>query len=133
MNPRIKDLYSHVSVHATADREHEAVVELLVLMMMADHHISTDEIEAIRNLTADAGWDGATFSFDQYIGQAVAAVRAAMSEDRVDALLDSIDARVTSRVLRNSLFAAAREIAGVDADIDDAEQTLLGQVAARFD
>ena len=36
MNQRLKDLYSHVSVHATANREHEAAVELLLLVMMAD-------------------------------------------------------------------------------------------------
>lgn len=133
MNPRIKDLYTHVSVHATADREHEAVVELLVLVMMADRHISSEEIDAIRNLTADAGWDGETFSFDQYVGAAVAKVRTAMSEHRVEELLDSIDTRITSRVLRQSLFAAARDIAGVDNEIDAAEESLLGQVAARFD
>ena len=33
MNQRLKDLYTHVSVHATADREHEAAVELLLLVM----------------------------------------------------------------------------------------------------
>ena len=36
MNARVKDLYGHVSVYATADREHEAAVELLLLVMMAD-------------------------------------------------------------------------------------------------
>ena len=36
MNQRLRDLYSHVSVHATADREHQAVVELLLLVMVAD-------------------------------------------------------------------------------------------------
>ena len=32
MNQRLTELYSHVSVHATADREHEAAVELLLLV-----------------------------------------------------------------------------------------------------
>ena len=133
MNPRVKDLYTNVSVHATADREHEAVVELLVLTMMADKHISSDEIDSIRSLTADAGWDGETFSFDQYIGQAVATVRAAVNDHHVDELLDSIDSRITSRVLRGSLFAACRDIAGIDNDVNPAEESLLGHIAARFD
>lgn len=76
MNQRLKDLYSHVSVHATANREHEAAVELLLLVMMADRHISTDEVETIRSISDDSGWETDTFSFDQYIGPASAKVRA---------------------------------------------------------
>lgn len=108
MNQRLKDLYSHVSVHATANREHEAAVELLLLVMMADRHISTDEVETIRSISDDSGWETDTFSFDQYIGPASAKVRAALAEHAVDALLDDIDARVASTVLRSALFSAAR-------------------------
>ena len=61
MNQRLKDLYSHVSVHATANREHEAAVELLLLVMMADRHISTDEVETIRSISDDSGWETDTF------------------------------------------------------------------------
>ena len=57
MNHRLRDLYRHVSVHATADREHEAVIELLLLVMMADHHITDDEIDEIRDISDDSGWE----------------------------------------------------------------------------
>jgi uncharacterized tellurite resistance protein B-like protein len=126
-------MYAHVSVHATADREHEAVIELLLLMMMADRHISPEEIEAIRSISEDSGWESQTFSFDQYVGPATAKVRAAMSAHQVEPLLDDIDRRITSSVLRSELFSAAREVAGVDRKIDPAEESLLAQVAARFD
>ena len=133
MNQRLKDLYSHVSVHATANREHEAAVELLLLVMMADRHISTDEVETIRSISDDSGWETDTFSFDQYIGPASAKVRAALAEHAVDALLDDIDARVASTVLRSALFSAAREVVGADHELDADEESLLGQIAARFD
>ena len=133
MNQRLKDLYSHVSVHATANREHEAAVELQLLVMMADRHISTDEVETIRSISDDSGWETDTFSFDQYIGPASAKVRAALAEHAVDALLDDIDARVASTVLRSALFSAAREVAGADHELDADEESLLGQIAARFD
>ena len=133
MNQRLKELYSHVSVHATADLEHEAAVELLLLVMMADRHISTDEIDEIRSISDDSGWETATFSFDQYVGPAAAKVRAALSEHGIDALLDDIDRRVTSTVLRGALFSAARDVAGVDHQLDADEESLLGQIAARFD
>lgn len=132
MNARLRDLYSHVSVHATADKEHEAVTELLLLVMVADRHISTDEIDQIRTISEDSGWENATFSFDQYVGTAMAKVREALAAGTTDELLDEIDQRITSQVLRQSVFSAAREVAGADADIDAAEETLLGQLAARF-
>jgi len=133
MNQRLKDLYTHVSVHATADREHEAAIELLLLVMMADRHISTDEVDEIRHISDDSGWETDTFSFDQYIGQASARVRAALATHEVEALLDDIDNRVASTVLRAALFSAARDVAGVDHEVDADEESLLGQIAARFD
>ena len=132
MNARLRDMYSHVSVHATADREHEAVIELLLLVMVADRHISDDELDEIRAISADSGWESSTFSFDQYLGQAMAKVRAAVAAHDTDTLLDDIDDRITSTVLRQSLFSAARDVADVDHDIAPEEESLLGQVAVRF-
>lgn len=132
MNQRIRDLYTNVAVHATADREHEAAIELLLLVMVSDHHITSDELDQIREISEDQGFESDTFSFDQYLGQAMAAVRGAIAAHEVDGLLDSIDQRITSTVLRHSLFSAARDVAGVDHDIDPSEESLLAQVAARF-
>ena len=60
-------------------------------------------------------------------------MRAALADHTVDALLDDIDARVASTVLRSALFSAAREVAGADHELDADEESLLGQIAARFD
>ena len=133
MNQRLVELYSHIAVHATADREHEAAVELLLLVMLADSHIDDAEINEIRNISSDSGWETATFSFDQYLGVAASKVRLALADHLVEELLDDIDARVTSSVLRSALFSAALDVAGVDHDLDAAEESLLGQIAARFD
>jgi uncharacterized tellurite resistance protein B-like protein len=132
MNQRLIDLYSHVSVHATADLEHEAAIDLLLLVMTSDHHISDAELEEIRSISDDSGWETATFSFDQYLGEAMAKVRAAVATHQEDELLADIDDRVSNHLLRAALFSAARDVAGVDHVIDPAEQTLLGQIAARF-
>lgn len=132
MSKQLKDLYDGISVHATADREHEAAVELLLLVMVADRHIDSDELDEIRTISEDQGFETDTFSFDQYLGQAMAKVRAAVAEHTTEALLDDIDYRITSSVLRHSLFSAARDVAGVDDDIAPVEESLLSQVAARF-
>lgn len=133
MNQRLRDLYTYISVHATADREHEAVIELLLLVMIADRHITDKELDEIRVISDDSGWETSTFSFDQYLGQAMAKVRKAVADHETDSLLDDIDGRIASTVLRGSLFSAARDVAGIDQDIAPEEESLLGQVAARFD
>src|SRR4026209_548954 len=109
MNQRLHDLYSHVSVHATADREHEAVIELLLLVMVADRHISEEELDEIRSISDESRWESSTFSFDQYLRQAMSKVRAAVANHETDALLDDFEDRIASTVLRHSLFSAARD------------------------
>jgi uncharacterized tellurite resistance protein B-like protein len=133
VNTRLQDLYANVAVHATEDREHEAAIELLLLVMVVDRHISTDEVEEIRTISDESGWESETFSFDQYLGPAMAKVRQAVSNDTIEEFLDSVDARISSKVLRASLFSAARDVAGVDHELGSQEEKLLGQLAARFD
>ncbi len=47
MSRRLEDLYRGVAVHATADLEHQAALELLALVMLADDNISDEEIELL--------------------------------------------------------------------------------------
>ena len=130
MSNRLSDLYHGVAVHATADLEHQAALELLTLVMLADHHLDPLEIETIRDISED--WRGGAFSFDQYLGAAMAKARDAMEHERVAELLDEIDERISSHVLRRALFSAAREVAGVDHEVDAEEGTLLAEIAVRF-
>lgn len=130
MEKRLSELYEGVAVHATADREHMAALELLTLVMLADHHLGDNEMGVLRELTED--WRGTAFSFEQYLGPAVARARQAWRDDAVGELLDDIDGRITSRVLRKALFSAARELAGVDDSISPAEGSILSEIAVRF-
>lgn len=130
MEDQLKELYRGVAVHATADREHMAALELLALVMLADSHLGDEELDVLRELTED--WRGDAFSFEQYLGPAVAKARQAFREGDTAAFLDDIDARISSRVLRMALFSAARQITGVDGEIDPVENELLADIAVRF-
>jgi uncharacterized tellurite resistance protein B-like protein len=130
MEKRLSELYEGVAVHVTADREHMAALELLALVMLADSHLSDDELDVLRELTED--WRGSAFSFDQYLGPAVAKARAAFNEDTVTELLDDIDARISSRILRRALFSAARQLAGSDDEVTEQERAILSEIAVRF-
>ncbi|HSL74189.1 MAG TPA: TerB family tellurite resistance protein [Ilumatobacteraceae bacterium] len=130
MNRRLQDLYQGVAVHATADLEHRAALELLALVMLADDTLSDDEIEALREISTE--WRDDDASFEQYIRPAIEEARQAIEHGRVPAFLDDIDGRISSRVLRAALFSAARDIAGADHDVTPAEGSLLGEIAVRF-
>jgi hypothetical protein len=128
MEERLTELYEGVAVHATADREHMAALELLALVMVADSHLGDDELGVLRELSED--WRGAAFSFEQYLGPAMAAARQAWAKGTVSEHLDDIDARITSRVLRMALFSAAREVVGDNAT--ETEADVLSEIAVRF-
>ena len=131
INDRLLELYQGVAVHATADREHQAALELLALVMLADQTIDDSEVDVVREISVE--WRGGDLTFEDYLRPAIEQARQAIENDRVGELLNDIDARISSRVLRSALFSAARDVAGVDAELSPEEGTLLAAIAVRFD
>jgi uncharacterized tellurite resistance protein B-like protein len=131
MNDRLLELYRGVAVHATANLEHQAALELLALVMLADQDIADEEVELVREISTD--WRDDTFAFEEYLRPAIEEARHAIERDRVEEFLDSIDNRISSRVLRSALFSAAREVAGADDEVSPEEGSILAEVAVRFD
>jgi hypothetical protein len=130
MNERLLELYQGVAVHATADREHTAALELLALVMAVDRKLVQAEIDTIKDISDD--WRDSDFTFDKYLGPAVIQAQDAILKDKVIELIEDIDSRIHSNVLRRALFSAAREVAGVDDDVSPEEGTLLAEIAVRF-
>jgi uncharacterized tellurite resistance protein B-like protein len=130
MNDRLLELYQGVAVHATADREHIAALELLALVMAADRKLEQHEIDAIKDISDD--WRDGDFTFDKYLGPAVIRAQDAITKGEVIELIDDIDARISSRVLRRALFSAARDVAGIDDELSPEEGSILAEVAVRF-
>jgi uncharacterized tellurite resistance protein B-like protein len=130
MNERLAEFYRGVAVHANANEEHTAALELLALVMAADRRLSQTEIDTIKEISDD--WRDSDFTFDKYVGPAIVKAQDAITKDEVLDLIDDIDRRISSRVLRRALFSAAREVAGVDADVSPEEGSILAEVAVRF-
>ena len=130
MNDRLAEFYRGVAVHATADREHTAALELLALVMAADRTLTQSEIDTVKQISDD--WRDGDFTFDKYVGPAIVKAQDAITKHEVLELIDDIDQRISSRVLRRALFSAAREVAGVDADVSPEEGSILAEVAVRF-
>ncbi len=130
MNDRLHELYRGVAVHANADLEHTAALELLALVMAADRKLDQAEVDAIKDISDD--WREGDFTFDKYLGPAIVRAQDAITKGEVIELIDDIDSRISSRVLRGALFSAAREIADVDDEVTPEEGTILAEIAVRF-
>lgn len=131
MNERLAELYRGVAIHATADREHQAALELLALVMLADADIADEEVDLMRELSSE--WRGDDFPFEDYLRPAIEKARHAIEQDDIPRFIDGVDERISSRVLRSTLFSTARELAGVDQDVSPEEGSILAEVAVRFD
>jgi hypothetical protein len=130
MNEQLADFYRGVAVHATADSEHTAALELLALVMAADRTLTQAEIDTVKEISDD--WRDGDFTFDKYVGPAIVRAQDAITKGEVLELIDDIDQRISSRVLRRALFSAAREVAGVDDALSAEEGSILAEVAVRF-
>jgi Tellurite resistance protein TerB len=131
MNDRLLELYRGVAIHATANIEHRAALQLLALVMLSDDHIDDLEVDAVREISSE--WRGDDFAFEDHLRPAIESARRAIETDRVAEYLDEIDATISSRVLRSALFSAARDVAGANHDVTPDEGTILAEVAVRFD
>ncbi len=127
-------LYRGVAVGLNAGDEHTAALELLALVVAADSRYDPAELEALTAISLDWQTEGFPegMTFNQYLDQALAKAQAAIDSGEAVTLIEEIDERISSRVLRRALFSAAREIAGVDADLSPAEGSLLAEIAVRF-
>ena len=130
MNEQLAAFYRGVAVHATADSEHTAALELLALVMAADRSLTQAEIDTVKEISDD--WRDGDFAFDKYVGPAIVRAQDAITKGEVLELIDDIDQRISSRVLRRALFSAAREVAGVDEGLSAEEGSILAEVAVRF-
>lgn len=130
MTDRLAELYRGVAVHATADAEHRAALELLTLVMLADDHIDDVEVDVVREISEE--WRGEDFAFEDYLRPAIETARRAIETNRTAEFLDNIDATISSRVLRAALFSAARDVAGANEAVSPEEGTILAEVAVRF-
>jgi len=130
MNDRLAELYRGVAVHATADAEHRAALQLLTLVMLADDHIDDVEVDVVREISAE--WRGDDFRFEDHLRPAIEESRRAIETGRTEQYLDEIDETISSRVLRSALFSAARDVAGANDTVSPGEGTILAEVAVRF-
>ena len=123
---RLKELYAGVAVHATANREHMAALELLAVIMVADSTLDEDEIVTLCNSAPTGGSD---FTFEEYLARR--SPRPALSvPGRPRRLVDDIDGRISSRAAQGAVLRRPPDVRRRRAN--EVESELLADIAVRF-
>jgi hypothetical protein len=123
---RIHPHFKKATAHTDDPDQHAAVVELLVLAVLADHTVDVSELDALDKFDGDhADWDEGPFSIQQYLPIATAKVRSAMDEaGGADRLLKDSVSRITSPALREDSVGYCEEILRIDGLTDDEREFL---------
>lgn len=117
---------------ADAD-QHAAVVELLLVTVLADQTVSEEELQGLDTFDREhQDWDEGPFSVTQYVGPALAKVRAAMeSPGGVDDLIREAAARIREPGLRSATPEYCEQLAYLDGPAP-AEQTVLAKIRSQL-
>ena len=134
MLKRIQPVFDQAQVHSSDDLEHGAALELLLLVVFADRVLSDAERRFLESFDDEhPDWDSATFTLQQQLGPATAAVRRSLgSADAVAELVADIDGRITTAELRTELPTLCHQLAGVDGDVAPREVDVLALIDTRF-
>jgi hypothetical protein len=134
MLKRIQPVFDQTTVHSQDDIERGAALELLLLVVFADRVLSDAERRFLESFDDEhPDWDSATFTLQQQLGPATAAVRRALgAPDAVEHLVADIDARISSPGLRAELPRLCHVLAGIDGDVAPRETDVLTLIDTRF-
>ena len=112
--------------------QREALIDLLIWMMYADHVLALPEREMIDEMAETLNSDE-TLPLSQYLGASVGKVRRALGDDeKSEALLDDIYQRLGTDDMRHRAYEACRRLAEVDGLMAEPETAFLDRLDHRF-
>jgi len=105
---------STTSETGIAQSEREAIVDLLLLAIYADNHISLDENQVLEDGLSDLGWDSGT-SVSMYVNTANTKARNALSDETSHAeFMDSVTTRLNSATSKEKALGLLTELFEAD-------------------
>lgn len=131
MRERFRLAHGRVHGIAASDEEHLAVLELLLLVALADGLVGADETDCIRDEVEGGGWESDTFSYQGRLGPAMARVRALPGGER-DTAIARLVATITSPALRAGALVACKAVAAADGRTDPQEAGALAIIERAF-
>lgn len=129
---RIRRLLRRVDAEQAAQRQREALLDLLIWTMYADNVLSLSENERLEDAADDITWESVQ-PVKQYINEAFSRIRTALDdEERAEELLESIHDRLETDEMRARAYETCHELAESDGSVASGEISLLSRVRERF-
>jgi hypothetical protein len=120
-------------VNDLEQRQREAELDLLILMMYADRHIDENETIKIKADSESLIWENREYHIDLYIDKTIASVRNVMvNRNRLELFIKDIALRLRTQEVKNRAFVNVEKFMEIDFDISPKEVELLGQIDEIF-
>ena len=111
--------------------QREAIIDLLLLAIYSDSHISLTEEEALERAIAEQGWES-DYPKDLYLAQASARVRAAAeTEETVKAKIKECAAHFTTPPAQAAAYSVVHSVLSADG-LAEPEQLFLSKLNKAF-
>jgi uncharacterized tellurite resistance protein B-like protein len=112
--------------------EREAIIELMMLIMYSDKTLKLAEDEAIKEYTSSVKWES-PLSLEFFFGKVTPKVRRALSDkENMNALLEDINFRIESELVKAQVLLVCNDLAMADAEFSSEEKELLKNISKVF-
>jgi len=120
-------------VNDLEQKQREAELDLLILMMYADRHIDENETIKIKADSESLIWENNEYHIDLYIDKTIASVRNVMvNRNRLEVFIKDIASRLETHLIKDKAFKNVEKFMEIDFDISPKEVELLKQIDEVF-
>ncbi len=132
MREKLRLSLSEIAKQDVTQNEREAIIELLMLIMYSDKSLKLAEDEAIKEYTDNIKWES-PLSLEFYFSKVTPKIRKAVAdEENMNALLEEINFRIESELVKAQVLLACNDLAMADSEFSPEEKELLENISQVF-
>ena len=132
MREKLRLSLSEIANLDVTQNEREAIIELMMMIMYSDKTLKLSEDEAIKEYASNIKWES-PLSLEFYFGKVTPKIRRALSDkEDMNALLEDINFRIESEVVKAQVLLVCNDLAMADAEFSSEEKELVKNIAKVF-
>ena len=132
MREKLRLSLSEIANLDVTKNEREAIIELMMMVMYSDKTLKLSEDEAIKEYASNIKWES-PLSLEFYFGKVTPKIRRALSDkEDMNALLEDINFRIESEVVKAQVLLVCNDLAMADAEFSSEEKELVKNIAKVF-
>jgi len=132
MREKLRLSLSEIAKQDVTQNEREAIIELMMLVMYSDKTLKLTEDEAIKEYASNIKWES-PLSLEFYYGKVTPKIRRALAEEEnMNALLEDINFRIESELVKAQVLLVCNDLAMADSEFSSEEKELLTNISKVF-